>query len=117
MSFFRTKAAAGVFRPTPLHMGVLIAILILVFAPIARDRVNGWFVIEPLETHQAHAGIPGRVLDIYLKEGEAVSSGQVLARLQSLSRASTSEEAAAQVAASQAHVFAAEMHHSGLERR
>ena len=43
-----------------------------------------------------------------------VRRGQVMARLQSLSEASASEEAAAQVASSQAQVFTAELQHSGL---
>jgi putative peptide zinc metalloprotease protein len=51
---------------------------------------------------------------VYVKEGDTVRAGQVIARLQSLTEASASEEAAAQVASSQAHVFTAELQHSGL---
>ena len=61
-----------------------------------------------------HAGIPGKVSAVYVKEGEAVHSGQVMARLRSLNEASASQEAEAQVASSQAEVFAAELQHTGL---
>ena len=114
LNFFRSKAEAGLFRPTPTHLGVLAALLIFLFVPITRDRESAWFVVEPLETHQVHAGIPGRVQEVYVNEGDTVSSGQVLARLQSLSQAGASEDAAAQVASAQAHVFSAELRHSGL---
>jgi multidrug resistance efflux pump len=82
--------------------------------PIVRDREDGYFVIEPKETHEVHAGVSGKVLAVYVKEGDAVRPGQVMARLQSLTEASASEEAAALVATSQARVFTAELQHSGL---
>jgi putative peptide zinc metalloprotease protein len=112
LTFFRAKAEA--FRLTPLRGAVGIAVLAILFVPIARDRENGFFVIEPRETHEVHAGVPGKVLAVYVKEGDAVRPGQVMATLQSLTEASASEEAAAQVATSQAHVFTAELQHSGL---
>ena len=114
LSFYHARVADGSFRPTPLRVVLGIVLLALLFVPIMRDRENAYFVIEPWETHQVHAGIPGKVLAVYVKEGDAVRSGQVLARLQSLSEASASEEAAAQVASSQADVFQAELQHSGL---
>jgi putative peptide zinc metalloprotease protein len=114
LDFYRIKAGGGVFRLTPLRAVLAIALLVLLFVPFMRDRENAWFVIEPIETHQVHAGVPGKVLAVYVKEGEAVRRGQVMARLQSLTEASDSEEAEARVASSQAHVFAAELEHSGL---
>jgi putative peptide zinc metalloprotease protein len=114
LDFYRARAAGGAFRLTPVRAVLGMALLVLLFVPILRDRENAYFVIEPRETHQVHAGIPGRVLAVYVKEGDAVHSGQVLARLQSLNQASATEEAAAQMAASQASVFRAELEHSGL---
>jgi putative peptide zinc metalloprotease protein len=111
-TFFQAKA--GAFRLTPLRALLGIALLAILFVPIVRDREDGYFVIEPKETHEVHAGVPGKVLAVYVKEGDAVRPGQVMARLQSLNEASASEEAAAQVATSQAHVFTAELQHSGL---
>ena len=84
------------------------------FVPILRDRLRGYFVIEPVDTHQVHAGVPGKVLAIYVKEGDRVHSGQPLARLTSLQEASAREEATAQAALSQAKVFSAELQHAGL---
>lgn len=114
LNFFRTHAAHGVFRPTPWKAAAAFALLIILFAPVFRDRQNAWFVIEPRESWQVHAGVPGRVQAVYTREGDAVSSGQVLARLESLSEAGANEKAAAAMAASQAHVYTAELRHSGL---
>ncbi len=111
---YRTKASDGAFRLTPLRAMLAIVLLALLFVPVVRDRENAWFVIEPSETHEVHAGVPGKILAVYVKEGEAVRRGQVMARLQSLNEASDKEEAEVQVAASQAHVFTAELRHSGL---
>jgi putative peptide zinc metalloprotease protein len=114
LGFFRTKAGEGAFRLTPLRAVLAAPLLALFFLPIMRERLNAYFVIEPRDTHQVHAGVPGKVLAVYVKEGDAVSSGQVMARLQSLNEASAREEAAEQVASAQAQVFSAELHHSGL---
>jgi putative peptide zinc metalloprotease protein len=114
LDFYRTKSADGTLRLTPLKAVPALAIIALVFLPIFRDRENAYFVIEPRDTHEVHAGIPGRILAVYVKEGDVVRPGQELARLQSLSELSATEEAAAELASSQVHVFNAELHHSGL---
>jgi putative peptide zinc metalloprotease protein len=114
LGFFRTKAGEGAFRLTPLRAVLAAALLALFFVPIMRERLNAYFVIEPRDTHQVHAGVPGKLLAVYVKEGDAVSSGQVMARLQSLNEASAREEAALQVSSAQAQVFTAELQHSGL---
>ena len=112
--FYRTKAGTGGLRLTPLHAGVAIALLTLFLAPIMRDRENAYFVVEPMETQQVHAGFPGKVSAVYVKQGEPVNKGQVMARLQSLTEASARQAAEAQMASSQAKVFAAELQHTGL---
>jgi putative peptide zinc metalloprotease protein len=114
LEFYRTKTADGTLLLTPLNALLALVIIALVCLPIFRDRENAYFIIEPRDTHEVHAGIPGRVLAVYVKEGDAVRPGQELARLQSLSELSATEEAAAQLASSQVQVFNAEMHHSGL---
>jgi putative peptide zinc metalloprotease protein len=114
LGFYRTKSGEGAFRFTPLRAVLGIIALAILLVPIVRDRENAYFVIEPTETHQVHARVPGRVLAVYVKEGDRVHKGQVLARLQSLNTASAGEEAAEQVASSQAQVFTAELQHSGL---
>jgi putative peptide zinc metalloprotease protein len=113
-SFYRTRAEEGAFRLTPLRAVLAIALLAILFVPIMRDRENAYFVIEPREVQQVHAGVPGRVSAVYVKEGDVIRPGQIMARLQSLSEASASEDAAAQVASSQAQVFTAELKHSAL---
>jgi putative peptide zinc metalloprotease protein len=110
--FRREKAAA--FRLTPFRALLAFALLLILFVPIARDRERAYFVIEPLQTHPVYAGIEGKVVAVYVKEGEPVRSGQVMARLQSIDAASTGEAATAQVASSQARVVTAQLQHSGL---
>jgi putative peptide zinc metalloprotease protein len=114
LGFYRNRVEEGVFRLTPVRAVAGLAVLTLLFVPIVRDRENAFFVIEPTQTHQVHAGVPGKVLAVYVKEGDTVQPGQVLARLQSLSEAGDSAMAAEQVASSQANVFNAELHHTGL---
>jgi putative peptide zinc metalloprotease protein len=114
MGFYRRRVGNGGFRLTPLRALLACAILALLFVPIVRDRENAYFVIEPQGTHPVHAGVQGKVLAVYVKEGDAVRPGQVMARLQSLSEASDTDAAAEQVASAQADVFAAELHHTGL---
>ena len=111
-SVYDTKA--GPLRLTPLRGGLGIALLIILFAPILRDRENAYFVIESTEVHQLHAGIPGRVSAIYVKQGETVRAGQVMAILQSLKEAGDREQAKEQLFSSQADLFAAELQHSPL---
>jgi putative peptide zinc metalloprotease protein len=104
----------GPVRLTPLRAGLGIALLIILFVPILRDRENAYFVIESTEVHQVHAGIPGRVSAIYVKQGETVQTGQVMAILQSLNEAGDREQAKEQMVSSQAHLFAAQLQHSPL---
>jgi putative peptide zinc metalloprotease protein len=113
-SFFRARYEAGSLRWTPLRALLGLTAIILFFAPILRDRENAWFVIEPSQTYEVHAGVPGKVLAVYVKQGDAVREGQIVARLQSLSAASAGAEAEAMVASSQAHVVTAQLQHSGL---
>jgi putative peptide zinc metalloprotease protein len=114
--FYRTKTGEGgaAFRLTPWRAVLAVAVLVLLFVPIARQRENAFFVIESRETHQIHAGVPGTVVAVYVNEGDPVRSGQVIARLQSMNAAGAGEEAASLVASSQARVFTAELQHSGL---
>ncbi len=112
--FYRTKVGTGALRLTPLRAGVAIALLMVFVLPVMRDRENAYFVVEPMESHPVHAGFPGKVSAVYVKEGDTVHKGQVMARLQSLTEASARQEAEAQLASSQAQVFAAELQHTGL---
>jgi putative peptide zinc metalloprotease protein len=112
--FYRTKSGEGAFRLTLLRALSVAALLTILFVPFLRERSNAYFVIEPRDSHQLHAGVPGKVLAVYVKEGDMVHGGEVMARMQSLHAASASEQAAEQVAFSQSQVFHAELQHSGL---
>jgi putative peptide zinc metalloprotease protein len=109
---YETRAAE--LRLTPLRAWFGIALLIILFVPILRDRENAYLVIESTEVHQVHAGIPGRISAIYVKQGETVRAGQVMAELESLNEAGDREQAKEQLVSSQAHLFATELQHSSL---
>jgi putative peptide zinc metalloprotease protein len=114
LTFYRARVEEGAFRLTPLRFAIAVALVDLLFIPIVRDRENAYFLIEPVATHQVHAGVPGKVLAVYVREGDTVRSGQELATLQSLQEAGDRDDAETQVASSQAQVFTAELQHKGL---
>jgi multidrug efflux pump subunit AcrA (membrane-fusion protein) len=89
-------------------------VLALLFIPFMRERLDAYFVIEPRESHQVHAGVPGKILAVYVKEGDTVHGGQVVAKLQSLEEAGDRDLAAEKVISSQAQLFSAELRHADL---
>jgi len=114
LGFYRTKAEEGAFRLTPLRLISCAVVLALLFIPFLRERLDAYFVIESAESHQVHAGVPGKILAVYVKEGDMVRSGQVIAKLQSLDEAGDRDLATEKVLSSQAQLFTAELHHADL---
>ncbi|MGC2400091.1 MAG: HlyD family efflux transporter periplasmic adaptor subunit [Acidobacteriaceae bacterium] len=112
--FYRARVEQGAFRLTPPRALSGAIVLALLFVPLMRERLDAYFVIESRESRQVHAGVPGKILAVYVKEGDKVAPGQVMARLQSLSEAGDRDAAAANAVLSQAQVFSAELQHAGL---
>jgi putative peptide zinc metalloprotease protein len=110
----RTRRDEGSFRPTPLRVLGVSVVLLLLFVPILRERMDAYFVIEPLESREVHAGLTGKIAAVYVKEGEAVKSGQVMAKLESLEQAGDRDQAAAHEASTQAQLYSAELHHANV---
>jgi putative peptide zinc metalloprotease protein len=62
-------------------LGGLGVVLLLIIPPVP-SRVASDFVLEPGREAHVHVGVAGRVGQVFVKEGEAVGEGQVIAVLQ-----------------------------------
>jgi putative peptide zinc metalloprotease protein len=95
------------FRPVPFSSALMLAAIL--FVPIWRDRADAWFVIEATNTEVMHATIAGRVDEVMVRQGDAVSAGQPLLKMSSLAGASMQASAAAENSQARFHVVGAEM--------
>lgn len=110
----RKALRGGILRPTPRQILFALLFLSLLLVPIWRERESAYFVIEPVQTAAVHAGLPGKIAAVYVREGQSVSAGQMLARLQSLQEASSAGSANTQLALSRYQLFDSEVRHSGV---
>jgi putative peptide zinc metalloprotease protein len=69
----------------PLRLvGLGMALLLLLLLPICPDFQDGSFVLEPARQAIVHASVQGRVLQVFVEEGQRVVAGQPLANLENL---------------------------------
>jgi putative peptide zinc metalloprotease protein len=69
----------------PLRLvGLGMALLLLLLLPICPDFQDGSFVLEPARQAIVHASVQGRVLQVFVDEGQRVVAGQPLANLENL---------------------------------
>ncbi len=80
--FWKTHLT-GTFWMRPRTLGTALVLLIVLFAPVLRDRENAYFVVEAADPVTLHAPIRGKVEAVYVREGDAVRRGQPLLRLSS----------------------------------
>jgi putative peptide zinc metalloprotease protein len=114
LSWFRTHFQIGRRRPSLFYVLLAAVALVLLVAPIWRDREDAYFLIEPARTAVIHAGMPGRVTAVYVHEGQRVQAGQLLARAASLDEASATGQSKVLLDASKQRVYQAELSHAGL---
>jgi putative peptide zinc metalloprotease protein len=70
---------------TPRHTAMTAATLLLLLAiPVRRESVAGKFVLETVNQAVVRAHVPGTVTKIYVREGEMVPQGGLLAALSNL---------------------------------
>lgn len=70
---------------TPRHTAMVAGTLLLALAiPVWKESVVGKFVLEPVNKAVVRAHVPGTVTKIYVREGEEVSQGSLLAALSNL---------------------------------
>jgi putative peptide zinc metalloprotease protein len=72
-------------RLTPSRIGLgATALLLLLLLPIWPDFQDGSFILEPVRRALVHASVRGRVLQVFVDEGQRVVAGQPLANLENL---------------------------------
>ena len=91
------------------HTVVVAMLLAILFLPFWRDRVDAFYVIEPIHSHTLHAAVMGRVNEVMVREGERVHAGQPLLRMSSPMAASMQSSAAAQVGSARFQTFNAQL--------
>jgi len=118
----RLRALRGVFEKlweknfgaesghVPLKIAVGVALAVLIFLPLWRDREDAYFVVEPTHAETLHAGVPGRITSVLVKEGEAVHAGQPLLEIASPGAASLRSEASAEAGNARYRAVIPELH-------
>ena len=96
-------------RWRPVYALAGLGLLALLFVPLWRDRLDGYFVIEPAETHTVCAAVPGRVEAVLVQEGQQVHSGQPLLEMTSFQAASMRSSALAQTRSARFRTFDAQL--------
>jgi len=91
------------------HTLVVAMLAAILFLPIWRDRVDAFYVIEPIRSHTLHAAVLGRVNEVMIREGERVHAGQPLLRMSSPTAASMQSSAAAQGGSARFQIFNAQL--------
>lgn len=96
-------------RWRPVHVISFAAVAALLFLPIWRDRVDAYYVIEPMQSRTLHAAMPGRIDSVLVGDGERVRAGQPLLRMSSLAAASMQSSAVAQAGSARFETVNAEL--------
>jgi putative peptide zinc metalloprotease protein len=100
---------------TPVRFAfVAAAVLFLIFAPIWPDTIAGRFAVEPTRRAVVRAEVPGRVEEVLVQEGTAVSQGTPLVRLRNLSLDSEAARARADLATATARATQAELRYASF---
>ncbi len=93
----------------PVHVIAFAVLAAILFLPIWRDRIDAFYVIEPMHSHSLHAALEGRVNEVLVREGERVRAGQPLLRMSSPTAASLQSSAAAQTSSARFQAFNAQL--------
>jgi putative peptide zinc metalloprotease protein len=94
---------------TPKYAVALFILLVLLFAPILRDREDAYFLVEAPESAAVHATVSGRVDSVFVREGQKVRTGQPLLRISSDEAAGLTSGAKAATNSASFQAFEAEM--------
>ncbi|HYX67801.1 MAG TPA: HlyD family efflux transporter periplasmic adaptor subunit [Terriglobales bacterium] len=80
------------------------ALLLVLFAPLWPDFVQGAFVLEPSQSAVIRAQVPGSVTEVLVQQGQTVAAGSALVRMRNLPLESEAAQANADLRVAQAHV-------------
>src|SRR5208283_5093989 len=98
---------------TPSHTLVFVSLgVIVLFAPVWRETVQGRLVLEPIQHAEVRVEVPGTVMQTNVEEGQVVSAGTPLLRLRNLDMESEAARVGADLRLASARAFQAQMRHS-----
>src|SRR3569623_1794225 len=118
---------AGLDRGSRMRISSYIAIVSLIFWAVAgqaepprtalveRTGAGGGYLAEGVVETVLAAQVPGRITALYVKAGDRVSAGQLLARIDARAAGKAAEASAAQVKAAEARLFAAQKEYERAE--
>jgi putative peptide zinc metalloprotease protein len=99
---------------TPKHAAMTAAALVLLFAiPMWKESVTGNFVLEPVNQAVVRAHVGGTVSKIYVREGDVIPQGDLLAALSNLPLQSGLEDAHAKLVLASARAKEAALNYQG----
>ena len=87
---------------------------VLLVIPVWKESVAGRFVLESVNKAVVRAHVPGKVSEIFVREGETVAKGAPLARLTNLPLESNLGDAQARLQLASAEAREAELHYQGF---
>ena len=94
----------------PLRLvGLGMALLLFLLLPICPDFQDGSFVVEPARQAIVHSSVQGRVLQVFVDEGQRVVAGQLLAQLENLDLESNLARVRADLRAASARAIQSEL--------
>lgn len=108
MRFWNNTFDPRLFRH-PAAVLAILTVAVILFAPILRDREDGFFVIEPAHSATVHASLAGRVREVFVREGENVRAGQPLLRMSSPDTAAMRSNADNQTAAARYEAYESQL--------
>jgi putative peptide zinc metalloprotease protein len=100
---------SGAFWMQPRTLGTSLVLLIVLFAPVLRDRENAYFVVEAADPVTLHAPVNGKVEAVYVREGDAVRRGQLLLRMSSTDVAGMTSSSEAALGSARYHAVEAQL--------
>jgi putative peptide zinc metalloprotease protein len=106
--FWKTHLS-GAFWMHPRTLGTIAAVLVALFAPVLRDRVSAYFVVEPGNPVTLHAPVNGKVEAVYVREGDAVRRGQLLLLMSSADVAGMTSSSQAAMRSARYHAVEAQL--------
>jgi putative peptide zinc metalloprotease protein len=97
---------------TPRHTAMTAAALGLLLAlPVWKESIAGKFVLEPVNEAVVRAHVPGRVSQVYVREGQSVAKSARLATLSNIPLQSNLDDAQAKLVLASAQAREAELHY------
>lgn len=110
LGHFRQHHFGSGMRVKPMPAAAALGLMVLLVAPIWRVREDAYFVVESPSAVTLHAAIGGRVDAVYVREGEHVTAGQSLLRMDGNAAAAMLSSAAAGEGAARYQAFEAQLH-------